>query len=427
LQILVTMTKEERIRNIQNSEESGEVKSITYKGLTENYRVKIIKLENLLYNPYNGRIRSSVLSYESRANKLLSPSDESDKLIIEQFLYDSAVHRNEKTIESLEEKGQQEIGIVTKDGIIIDGNRRALLLNIINKNNNKNIPFKAIVLPDELENNRREITLLETGYQMGVDSKVDYNPIEKYIRCQELRDIHGLKIDEISSIMAEENRRIQEWLDIFNLMIDYLDYLDTPKLFTRLEKREGHFVDLKNYVKSYHERKNNNVKWDYKEEDIKKMKECYFDYIRLGIPVQSARVIAKPTSSNSLFCHNDIWAEFIEEHKINKAKYTEESFISIKDKEDGNRSNEDIVRFLDEKWKNEVGNNLLSNLSYSESLLKDIFESHAPIKILRRVINNIGQIKIDSIIETDKEEALRLTETITAKLNQIKENLKSNL
>lgn len=421
------MTKEERIKNIESSVETGEVKSITYKGLTENYKVKRINLENLLYNPYNGRIRSSVLSYESRSDKILSPTSESDKLIIEQYLYDSAIHRNEKTIESLEEKGQQEIGIVTKDGIIIDGNRRALLLNIVNKNNNTNIPFKAIVLPDELENNRREITLLETGYQMGVDSKVDYNPIEKYIRCQELRDLHGLEIEEISSIMAEEKRRIQEWLEIFDLMLEYLNYLDTPKLFTRLEKREGHFVDLKNYLKTYQNKNNYNVKWEYNEEDVFKMKECYFDYIRLGIPVQNARIIAKPTSNNSLFCHKDIWTEFIEEHKTSKTKYIEESFKSIKDKEENNRSNEDIVRYLDEKWKNELGEDLLSNISYSESLLKDIFESHAPVKILKRVINNLGQINIDGILEADRIEALRLTEIIINRMNQIKENLKSNL
>lgn len=418
------MTKDERIRNIENSDKTGEIKSITYKGLTEKYNVKKINLENLLYNPYNGRIRSSVLSYESKLNKLLTPSSENDKLIIEQYLYDSAAHRNEKTIESLVEKGQQEIGIVTKDGIIIDGNRRALLLNIINKNNNTNIPFKAIVLPDELENNRREITLLETGYQMGVDSKVDYNPIEKYIRCQELRDLHGLKIEEISSIMAEEIRRIQEWLEIFELMLDYLNYLDTPKLFTRLEKREGHFVDLRNYLKTYLSKKNYNVKWNYDQADVLQMKECYFDYIRLGIPVQNARIIGKPSSSNSLFCHYEIWTEFINEHKINKDKYSEESFTSIKDKEDNNRSNEDIVRFLDEKWRNELGDNLLTNISYSESLLKDIFESHAPVKILKRVINNLGQIKIDDTLDTDRIEALRLTEIVTNKLNQIKENLK---
>ena len=46
----------------------------------------------------------------------------------------------------------------------------------------------------------------------------------------------------------------------------------------------------------------------------------------------------------------------------------------------------------------------------------------APVKILKRVLNNLGQIKIDNISETDRMEALRLTGIIEIKLIEIKEN-----
>ncbi|MDA6854677.1 hypothetical protein OSL50_26375, partial [Escherichia coli] len=51
-----------------------------------------------------------------------------DKAIIEKFLYDSKVDRNKTTMESLLKNGQQRYGIVTSDGTIVDGNRRAMLL-----------------------------------------------------------------------------------------------------------------------------------------------------------------------------------------------------------------------------------------------------------------------------------------------------------
>lgn len=40
--------------------------------------------------------------------------------------------------------------------------------------------FLAIILPDDAE--EKDIQQLETIYQMGEDDKLDYNPIEKYLK-----------------------------------------------------------------------------------------------------------------------------------------------------------------------------------------------------------------------------------------------------
>lgn len=411
------MNKENRIKTISTSPENGERKTINYKG-NNILPVQEIPLTALLYNPYNGRIRSSILSYEQRANRLVNPEDDKDKLIIEQYLYDSASHKNEKTIESLEINGQQEVGIITKDGVIIDGNRRALLLNLINRKNNTSIPFKAIVLPDELQNHEKDIILLETGYQMGVDSKVDYNAIEKYIRCFELKTTHSLTSEDIAKIMAEEPKKINEWLGILNLMDEYLTRLSSPKVYTRLEKREGHFVDLYNYLKTYGNLNSQSVKWAYTADDLTKMKHSYFDYIRLGIPVQRARIIGKPSSSNSFFCQKSIWKEYIVEHEKIIQSYSEQSFNSLKEVE-VDKSYEDIIRLLDVKWKENLETQLSENISYSESSLKDFIELHTPLKLLKRVQNNLNQIDSNEIKNSPKEETLKLLTVISSKVTSL--------
>lgn len=416
------MTKAERISEIDSSGTTGEIKSINYKGDTLKLPVKEIKLTALIYNPYNGRIRSSTKSFESSNNRLLNPENPEDKLIIEQFLYDSATGKNEKTKDSLRDNGQQEIGIITKDGVIIDGNRRAMLLNIIYNDDKSKDFFKAVVLPDELADNEKEITLLETSYQMGVDSKVDYNPIEKYIRCKELSTKHGLSNLEIANIMAETELKILEWLNILSRMEDYLIYLGSPEVYTRLEKREGHFVDLNGYLKSYQTKKNNSVNWDYKIEDIQKLQNIYFDYIRIGIPVQRARVLAKPTSSSSFFCQKTIWDDFVLEHEHIKQTYTEESFIELKEKE-SDKSNEDLIRRLDNSWKERLEERLLDNLSFNESNLKDIVETYNPLKILKRVLNSLGQIDCDTIENTTLEEVKKTILNIDNKLTDIKNKI----
>src|SRR5690606_34270348 len=106
------------------------------------------------------------------------------------------------------------------------------------ENEDEKIKFKAIILPDELENSRKDIIYLETVYQIGVDSKVDYDPIEKYLRCKELEEMHFDRI-EIASMMAVNERQINEWLETLSLMNEYLNYLGYNDIYTRLDKREG--------------------------------------------------------------------------------------------------------------------------------------------------------------------------------------------
>jgi hypothetical protein len=162
--------------------------SIRYKGEKKRFNAYKIPLKYLIYNKYNGRIGSLVKSYE-REKKELDASIEEDKKIIEKFLWDSKADRNKATMQSLVEDGQKIYGIVTSDGVIIDGNRRAMLLNKIHSERHTyskkhNVDhsefFVAVILPGDAT--PKEIQKLETTYQMGEDKKLDYNPIEKYLK-----------------------------------------------------------------------------------------------------------------------------------------------------------------------------------------------------------------------------------------------------
>ena len=100
---------------------------------------------------------------------------------MKKFLWESKINRNEKTLDSLSKQGQLVHGIVTIDGKIVDGNRRAMLLNKICKNSKK-YPltehesqrfFVAAIL--DAEGTEKDLVKLETYYQMGQDEKLDYN------------------------------------------------------------------------------------------------------------------------------------------------------------------------------------------------------------------------------------------------------------
>ena len=97
---------------------------LVFHGERKQFDVYRIPLNILTYNPYNGRIGSVVKSFE-RQNHISDAKNPEDIKIIENFLWKSKETANKKTLESLLNDHQQKFGIVTADGKIIDGNRRA--------------------------------------------------------------------------------------------------------------------------------------------------------------------------------------------------------------------------------------------------------------------------------------------------------------
>lgn len=389
-------------------QETNESKAIWYDGKLEVFPVYQIPLNSLIYNKLNGRIKSAVLSHESGIGKKLNPKNLNDKKIIENYLFESAENRNEKTLQSLKDYGQQEIGIITQDLIVIDGNRRASLLSKLNREGNNVDYFKAIILPDTLENNHIEIIKLETNYQMGVDNKVEYKPIEKYLRCKELIHEYKVSIDEVAKLMAEKTTRINQWMNILSLMDEYLVYLDSPNVYTRLDKREGHFVDLNNYLK---QSSNNN-----------ELKEVYFDFIRLGIPVQRARIIGNPKDNQSLFSNSALWKPFYAEHKSIKETFVEKKFQEVKS-DNPEMSNEQIFGNIDSLFKENLNTNLVNNLVQGEIAIKELKVKNNIKNELHKIYNYICNINSLDVNEIDKEQIINLLNSISSesknKANQI--------
>jgi hypothetical protein len=390
-----------------------DVKTIIYNGVAEPHNVYEIPLEKLIYNKYNGRIKSIVKSYESGLGRKLDAKNEVDANIIESFLYDSAEYRNEKTIQSLKDYGQQEVGIVTKDMIIIDGNRRASLLKKLYREHNGIPYFKAIILQDNLEDKTLEIIKLETSYQMGVDNKVEYKPIEKYLRCQELVYEFKIDISEVAKLMSEKPTRIEQWLDILKLMDEYLIYIGSPNVYTRLDKTEGHFVDLYNYIKKYTSQVTSN---------IDELKRVYFDYIRLGLPVQRLRVIGNPKTAMSLFTIDDYWKFFYAKHIEITSSNTTNNFTELKSKHP-EKSNEDIFTKLDSDYRMFFDEELKENLVAGEIFIKSLHEKKSILKELNRIVKSLAHLDINDNVLSEREEIIRILDNIIDLSNSIKNRL----
>ena len=380
--------------------------NIAMTGIPLRYHAEILKenvykipLNYLVYNKYNGRIGTEVQSYETQ-NGLLNPENEVDKKIIEQFLFLSKKDRNRKTMESLQQLGQQQYGIVTTDGIIVDGNRRAMLLNKLfherdeGRLTHKDVEscqfFLAIILPDDAT--VKDIQQLETEYQMGGDEKLDYNAIEKYLKCKELKKYFD--IPQIAEFMSEKPSKIQEWLDILELMEEYLTSYGYKGIYTRLEKTEGPFVDLNNYISSYKAGGANirNMDWACKDSDISDLQTVCFDYIRARYEGKEFRDIGKTGKDGSIFFYHDIWKNFLDEH-IKNVVVDDKSVEELREMYPG----EDLTQLLksrDDDWSKKTHGILKGNLKKHVSRVEDKRDANEPLHLLERAYNALYSVDV---------------------------------
>ncbi|WP_452598075.1 hypothetical protein [Pontimicrobium sp. MEBiC01747] len=315
------MNKKIRIDKIQsvidrNKDNKDLLKQeIMWEDKLESMTVYKIPLEYLIYNKFNGRILSRTKSLEKQKHSIDVETDEG-KAKIEQLLWESKEDRNKKTLSSISKFGQQRVGIITKDGIIIDGNRRAMLLNRIPEYDY----FKAIILPVTLEENPIEIEKLETTYQMGEDEKLGYNPIEKYLKAKTILDKLKPTIGEdeaikrISDWMGEKTSKVREYLGVIDTMDEYLQTLDYDGIYTQLDGREDQFITLTNWINNYYNSESKKAGWAYSNLDVDELKSIAFDYIRVKYEGKEFRLLAHGLKENHFFGDKNIWSSFSSEH-----------------------------------------------------------------------------------------------------------------
>ena len=276
-----------------------------------------IPLQYLSYNPYNTRFLSQAKTWQKRLGRRLSNENPEDIEKIEEFLWSYKKDKNENTINSLIKEGQLQPGVVTLDGLILAGNRRFRLLNEIDRHpdkynkHNANIDglkcFEAAILDTVLL--EKDIVRYESFYQYGAEDKVDYDPIQKYIAAKEQKD-YEFSLSEIAANFAAltngDEKIVQRWLDVYDLMADYLDYIGEPEIYTALSGNEESFLNLLDTTKSLERGKTKNDSWDYDQMDVAALQLRYYDYIRAGKSTHDFRIFKK------IFLNKSRWESFNE-------------------------------------------------------------------------------------------------------------------
>ena len=385
-----------------------------------------IPLEYLVYNPYNGRIGSVVKSYE-RQNHSLNPEDPEDKKLIEKFLWESKIDANKKTKDRLLVEHQEKHGIVTSDGSIIDGNRRAMLLNRIMADesiafNDKSHCrfFVAVILPEDAD--KREILALETTYQMGEDAKVDYNPIEKYLKCKDLKD-EGFTNDDIRRMMDVNLNDVKVMLSALELMDSYLDEYNYSGMYTQLEKNEDSFLKLDSALKKY--KAGVPSMWDGYLDEISDLKLIAFDYIREGFEQTLFRNIINVPSTkkpaSSFFAKKEVWEGFRDRHFETTDNVEEEPVDAVREK-----NPPDLGRALkarDMQWREKVEDAFEENYTRSLDQLNNHANAAKPLQQLIKACQALDVVDTTQESFTCDRQVKECVKTLSDYVEKFKEIL----
>jgi hypothetical protein len=425
------MTAEERKIKIKEISEGVPVATGTklkYQGEIREFNVYKIPLEFLAYNVGNGRISSLVKSYK-REHGDLDMTRDSDSYKVAQFLFESSEDRNKKTMRDLAQNGQMEPGIITMDGVIVDGNRRASLLRRITESRefdqtikDKCSYFLARILPEDAD--EKEILRLETSYQMGADSKVDYNPIEKYLHTRDMRD-KSFSIDQIAEYMGlSSSKEVLLNLEIMELIDSYLDTYGYNGIYTRLPRGcEDDFLKLNTAIKKIRGGKISWIQSDELDEVENDLRVICFDYIRLEEKGDfDFRMLASTASSNFL-SDEKTWRSFVKsyyEEQTEDAESADDVLNRATNDEEAKR----LLNQRDNQWKNNVREHMMDSFRDCKNQLENKKEKSKPLALLKKAINALSEIDKESLSSvTNKEELLAKTSEIRTLIQGIETSL----
>lgn len=398
----------------------GKGKRIRYCGDVKTFIEYEIPMDLIIYNVENGRIASLVKSYE-REHSSLNPEKDEDSKQIAQFLYDSNDIANKKTKRNIVANGQLETGIITCDGVLVDGNRRVSLMRQILSDSSFSTSerarcekFRAIVLPEDAD--KKEILRLETTFQMGADEKVGYNAIEKYLHAQDLAD-QGFSTSDISEFMNLDGAtEVTKLLEIKQLIDEYLEYFDLDGLYTRLPK--GFEDDLQKLNTAIRKIKNGSINWipTTRLTEVENDLKCIsFDYIRLNAKSPDGfefRSIASTSNANFLV-NEDIWNQFVKSWQDATNDITETPIEVVLSEATTTNESSRLLEARDNEWRTNVKDNLMEAFNDAQTTLNNKKEKEKPGVLFKRALNALQQIDLESLgAAADKSDILKYIDQV---------------
>jgi len=400
------------------------------------------QLDDLAYNKSNGRIKAEVLEKQAELGRTLDQFDQGDSQIIGDILLSIRKDENDKIREDLRKNTQITPGIVTVDGIVINGNRRkALLAELYQETHDDKFKYlDAHMLPSDIL--KAELWLIEAGIQLSASQQLDYSPINNLLKLSEGINAGLSSADMASRIYGVSEDKINSDLERLTLIEEYLsDFLDKDGKYYLVKYLDNHFINLLNILNYFKNPRGIRRDWNPTEDDLNELKLVAFYYIRMRMPhlrIRDLRDIFLISSSwqkarQALSVDSNLTEEEKEKFKIGASsedtRYDDNDEDPIENGEEENggaitASEEEDIREETAWVKNRK--DALKSIFEDAKEQKNIHDnSEKPLILAQRALNNIQGIPDDENKLTDPEIDKVLSEIIS-QINIIRKAIKTS-
>lgn len=383
-------------------------RKLTIDGITQAYPVYKVRLDMLFYNDKNDRIATWISQYKS-TNKGNEP-DVTDRevynSVIEKFIIQSNPLAIEKTQTNIELVDQREPGVVLADGRIIDGNRRYTCLRRLSVKNDRFKYFETVILDRNIENSAKQIKMLELSIQHGEESKVDYNPIDRLVGLyNDIIDTKLLSISEYAKSTNEPENDVRKRVEIAELMVDFLDFINAPKQYYIARDWQISFPleELYKVLKK--------CKTDDEAEDLK---ICVFTNILMKTSNDLGRFVRKFKD----IMVSDYADDFIEEQK--DIAYRVVECLPPK-----GAVNEKVIRDVI-RGNDELGQELERSMDKALTKAKKNETRNRPVQLIEKATAFLESIDVNIFLKLNDNDLQRIERQLT-KLELVVEEIRGNI
>lgn len=221
-------------------------RSVTINGKTEHFQGYRLPRKYVLYNVQNGRYASTYpILLKKNGGRELDSSIKNDRKMIMEHLLSLYPDKNDRTIASLKQDGQEKLGIITQDGILIDGNRRmACITDCYESTKDPKFNFIDVARLDRPISDSDRFDC-EVRVSMGMDSKVDYGPIDKLIKLDKGKKFGKSNLELANLMYGMTEKDVENDLEKLDKMKTYLrTYYGDDEDFTPLQDIDVHFSEM---------------------------------------------------------------------------------------------------------------------------------------------------------------------------------------
>jgi len=263
-----------------------------------------VPIELLRYRKNNGRISSDVFDYEKNHAPLDEKTKEAQK-IIRDFLARKDIEKTKDLKNQILHKGQLEPAIITCDGFLINGNRRKMVMEILNNTSEHREKFKymkVVILPGKGDEGGPptlyEIEKIENRYQLQSTGKAEYYGFDRALSMRRKIDL-GMSLEEQlrddpayaqlpkKEFESEAKKIEEEYLKPLECVDRYLAHLGREGLYGTIsigmadpEGRWQAFIDYYKNVYKKLENEKDRIKLGIEEDEVGKIEDVAFKIIR---------------------------------------------------------------------------------------------------------------------------------------------------